>query len=81
MKDITIRASSIERELIIWGVLVILALLTNVYAILKFEGQWSEFYSQLHIILILSVVYYVVVLLLRGVIVGVKSLYKRTSSL
>lgn len=79
MKDITIRASSMAREFKIWGFLVILALLTNAYAILEFEGQWSELYSQLHVILILSVIYYVIVLLLRGAIGVVRFLYERSS--
>lgn len=78
MKDITIKVSSIVKELKIWMFLVILAFLTNVYAITKFEGQWLELYSQLHIILILSVFYYVVVLLLRGILFGVRVLFNST---
>ncbi len=71
MKDITIRSSSIIRELLILLAMLIAAIFTNVYAIHTYDGQWGELLSQIHIVLILSVVYYLIVALVRSIIYGV----------
>lgn len=80
MKDITITASALRRELYILLALLILALLTNLYAIVSYDGQWSEFFSQLHIILLMTVIYYVVLGIIRLIVHGVRLLVNRKGS-
>lgn len=80
MKDLKIEGTSIIRELLMWGLFFIIAFLTNVFAISFYEGQWSELYSQLHIVFILSIVYYFVALLIRGLISGIKAWINRGRS-
>ncbi|MDG5767707.1 hypothetical protein QA596_09540 [Balneolales bacterium ANBcel1] len=77
MKEIRIKVSSIWREVLIWVIMLAVAFLTNVYAIRTYDGQWSELISQLHIVLLLSVVYYVLLAVLRLIIRGVYLLISR----
>jgi len=77
MKDLTIKASSIIRELLIFAGMLVAAFLTNVYAIWVHDGQWGELISQLHIVLLLSVVYYVLLVVIRLIIRGIMLLVKR----
>lgn len=76
MKEIRIKVSSIFREIVIWFILLIAAFLTNVHAINKYDGQWTELWSQFHVVLILSVVYYVLAVILRGIIYGIFKMTK-----
>lgn len=68
MNEICIKVSSIKRELWIWFALLWVAVVVNIYAILSYDGQWWELFSQLHVVLILSVVFYFLALLLRGLV-------------
>lgn len=77
MKDLHIPASTLIREFRIWFILLILAFLTNVYAIILHDAEWSELVSQLHIVLILSVVYYLFGWVLRGLYRGIKAIAVR----
>ncbi len=77
MKDITIKKSSIYRELLFFGILFILAFLTNVYAIVVHDGQWGELFTQLHIVIALTIVYYVLLVIIRLIVHGVLSLVNR----
>ncbi len=77
MKEITIKVSSFKREFVIWGVLLVVAFLTNIYAISTHGGQWSELVSQLHIVLILSIVYYGFFALIRAIVYGIILVVKR----
>lgn len=71
MKEIRIKVTSIIREVVIWVALLIAAFFTNVYAISTYDGQWSELFSQLHVVFIISAVYYVLLVLLRLIVFGI----------
>jgi len=77
MNEIKIKISSIIREAVIWAVLLVVAFLTNVYAIITYDGQWPELISQLHVVFILSVVYYVILAIIRAIVHGIKFIVKR----
>lgn len=80
MKDIVIKGFVIKRELWILLGSVILAFLLNVYSILKFNTNWSELYSTIHITLLFGFVIYAVVGLLRLIfrgIVGIISISRK----
>lgn len=81
MREFTIKGSSIIREILIWVGLLILAFFTNVYAISVYDGQWSELRTQLHIVLLLSLVYYLVVALIRAFVFGAVVLFRQMTGL
>lgn len=72
MKDIIIKAKTLKREVILLIALFIIAFLINIYAIVLHEGQWSELYTQLHIVILLTLFLYIVTHLIRLVIWGGK---------
>jgi heme/copper-type cytochrome/quinol oxidase subunit 4 len=66
MKDITITGKRIRTELR-WLLLgFILAVVLNIYSIIKYDTAWSELVSTLHILLIMAVIIYVILLFFRG---------------
>lgn len=72
MKDIIITSKIIKREIYVWICALIAAQLMNVYAIVKFDTQWRELYSQLGYILMLSIVLYLLIALLRFVLNSIR---------
>lgn len=72
MKDIIITSKIIKREIYVWLCALIAAQLMNVYAIVKFDTQWRELYSQLGYILMLSIVLYLLIALLRFVLNSIR---------
>lgn len=68
MKDIIITQKNIKKESIFLLGSLMAAILLNVYAVLKYNTDWSELYTQFHIILLLSVVIYVLIVLLRIIV-------------
>jgi hypothetical protein len=77
IKDIIIKERVIRRELVLLGILFLTANLTNVYAIVVHEGQWSELLSQFHVVGILTLVLYGVSLFLRAMYWGGKRVLVR----
>lgn len=75
MKDITIKGSTITRELTILGVILLMAIVMNIYAIVAYNGAWSEVFTQLHLVLALTVVLYLLVALLRLIYIAIKRLF------
>jgi hypothetical protein len=75
MKDITIKGSTITRELIILGVNLLIAIVMNLYAIVVYNGAWSELFTQMHLVLALTVVLYLIVTLFRLIHVAIKKLF------
>ncbi len=65
MKDIIITSKIIKREIYVWLCALIAAQLMNVYAIVKYNTQWRELYSQLGYILMLSIVLYLLIAMIR----------------
>lgn len=65
MKDLIIKASVIKKELKIWFMLLIGAFFVNVYAIIVHSGDWIELITQLHIVVILSLVLYLMTVIFR----------------
>jgi len=76
MKDITIPGKRIRTELKWLMACIIAAIIFNIYSIIRYKTSWSEFFSSLHLVLILSVVFYVLLFFFRGLI----SLIMRFSS-
>ncbi len=77
MRDLHIQASTLKRELRIYVSMFILAILSNVYAIVTYDAPWIELLTQLHVIVILSVVFYAFSWLLRGMFLAMKAIFVR----
>ena len=76
MKDVILKAEAIKRELIILAAMFVIALIMNIYAIVIYDGAWSEMFSQLHIVLLLTIVLYVIVGLVRLIVKGIVKLLR-----
>jgi hypothetical protein len=77
MKDIIIPGKVVKREIIIAMVCLISALLLNVYSIVKYKTAWGELLSQLHVVLAVAVIIYLLVALFRFIISPIFRLFMR----
>jgi hypothetical protein len=68
MKDIVISGRQIIRELLIFAGCILAALVVNVYSIIRFNTEWKELITTLHITLALALVFFVLVAVLRGIV-------------
>jgi len=65
MKEFTINSTQIKKELYIFFGIFIFGNLVNVFAIVTYDGFWSELFSQLHIVLALTAIVYLIVAFIR----------------
>lgn len=75
MKPIIIQAYHIKRELLIALLALIVSIGLNVYAIIRFETNWNELYTQLGYVLVITLVFYLIQLLLRGIVFFLNRLF------
>jgi hypothetical protein len=66
MKDVSISGRRIRTELRWLAIGFALAILFNVYSIVKYKTPLHELITSLHIILLLSLIIYVLLLFFRG---------------
>ena len=78
MKDIVVKEKVIRRELILLGMMFLVAILMNVYAIVVHLGQWTELVSQLHVVGFLTLFLYALILLIRLIYWGIRAVFKRS---
>ena len=71
MKDIVISRRRIKTEIIVFLACVLAMELLNVYAIIKYDGSWSEALFSLGFVVVAAVVLYAVLSVLRLIIYGV----------
>jgi uncharacterized membrane protein YidH (DUF202 family) len=77
MKDVLIPGRRMAREFLIFAGCFVIALGMNIFAIIKYQTQWKELFTTLHITLAVAVVIYVVLALLRFLICGIARLFRR----
>ena len=65
MKDIVISTSRIKKELTWLIGSFIFSIIFNVYSIIRFDTDWKEIITQIHVYLILALLVYFLLLLLR----------------
>lgn len=68
MKPIIIQTHHIKRELLIALLAFIVSVGLNVYAIVRFKTSWNELYSQIGYVLVIALVFYLIQLLIRGIV-------------
>ena len=66
MKDITIKASTIKKELWILLLSILAAFGLNIYAIIHYQTEWSELISKIQTVILLGFIIYVILLIFRG---------------
>lgn len=76
MKDIIIKGVRIKKELIILGVCLVASIGLNIYSIAKYETDWSELIGQLHIVLLLALLLYLLVGGFRLILYGIYRMTK-----
>lgn len=76
MKDLTISSKRIKSEMRTWFFCFFTALLINICAIINYKTNWIEIFSQLHIILLLSIVIYLFLGVIRIVARLIARLFK-----
>ncbi|MGF7139143.1 hypothetical protein [Roseimarinus sediminis] len=75
MKPIVIQNHHIKRELIIALLALIVSIGLNIYAIIHFETNWNELYTQIGYILVIALVFYLIQLLIRGIVFFLNRLF------
>lgn len=60
MNDITIKTKTIKRELWIFLGIFLVSFLLNIYSILHYKTSWSELYTHLHVIVLITIFVYCV---------------------
>ena len=66
MKDITISGKRIRTELKWLLGCFVAAIIFNIYAIIRYQTSWAEFFTTLHVVIILALVFYLLMLFFRG---------------
>jgi len=80
MKDITIKAGNIKRELWIFAVVFIFTFGLNIYSILHYKTSWSELYTHLYVVVLMSIFFYCVIAVLRLLIGMISKLFRKKAS-
>lgn len=65
MKDLVIRGQSIRRECRIAAACLLVGILVNVGAILGYHRPWTELFSQLGYVVVLTVILYLLIGVIR----------------
>lgn len=68
MKVFTINSTQIKKELYILFGIFLFGNLVNVFAIVTYDGYWSELFSQLHIVFALTAIVYLIVVFIRVIV-------------
>lgn len=77
MKDIVVTAGRLRRERNVYLVCFLLAFLLNLVAVVRFDRPWTELFSQIGYVLVISVVLYLVLWIPRLLIVGARRVFRR----
>jgi len=60
MKDIVITSKRIKTEITAFIVCFVLAVIVNIISIISYGTNWAELFTQLYVVIILAIVFYVV---------------------
>lgn len=77
MKDTIITGKRKKTEIVTYLICFLIAFLLNVYAIIKYDTSFKELFFSLGYVFVASVVIYGAWIIIRLVIFGIKSLFKK----
>jgi glucan phosphoethanolaminetransferase (alkaline phosphatase superfamily) len=74
MKDILIKGTALKREIVIWTIALVVSVGINIYAIVKYGNSWSEILTQLPVVVLISVLLYLLIWVLRGILKTIRKI-------
>lgn len=77
MKDITITSKRLKKELYILVACFVIASIINLIAIVVYKTPWYELFTQVGYVGVITILLYVILLLIRGVVAVVGRLMKK----
>lgn len=77
MKDLTITAKQVRRELFILLACFVIAEGVNIFSMVKYETPWTEFFTQIGFVLIIMAALYIILVLVRVLIWIVKLIIEK----
>lgn len=77
MKEIVITSGRLRKEIIIFCLCMVMAIVLNIYSILEYQTKWSELWTQFFWTLSIAVFIYVLSIIFRIFIYGIKRLFMR----
>lgn len=77
MKDIIIKERDIRRELWIFVACIAAMEAVNIYAIIKYDGAWTEAVKNLGFVITAAIVVYIVFAVLRLLVYGIVRIFKK----
>ena len=80
MKDILIKGYHAEREIKYFIACFIAAIALHVYAIVTYQTRWIELLTQIHVTLALTIVFYLIVLLIRFIGFAVNRIFLKSKT-
>ena len=72
MKDLTITAKQMRRELVLLLVCFVIAEGVNIFSMIKYGTPWTEFFTQIGFVLIITAALYIILIAVRVLIWLVK---------
>lgn len=75
MKEIILTTEQIKKEILIYLGCLTFGILLNIIAILSYETSFSELWSELPFVLVLSLAFYAVISLFRVLYLGFRKLF------
>ncbi|NLD22017.1 MAG: hypothetical protein GX664_06025 [Bacteroidales bacterium] len=75
MKDLVISSKRVKTELMIALACFICAVLTNIVCIIVYQTPWHEVFSQIGFTVLVSIIFYVLVLIGRLLYLAIKKIF------
>ena len=77
MKDIVIPARTVRRELLVILGCFLASFITNICAVIAYHKPWTEIFTQIGYVVVISVVIYALLWIIRLVCLAIKKMIKR----
>ena len=79
MRDIIITVKRQKTETIVLVICFLLTIALNVGAIIIYKTQWKELFTQLHVVVLLSLFLYLLTWIVRLIYIGIKTAWLKLS--
>ena len=77
MKDIIIPGRRVQRELFVYAISFVLAFLINITAVVIYIRPWTEVFSQIGYVLVISIAIYLLLWIPRLLVAGIAWLIRK----
>lgn len=78
MKDIHINFTKKQQktELLIFSLSLVISIFCNIYSIIWYHTKWSELFTQMHVVVAIGIVLYLLILLIRLIYFVIKMIWQ-----